>query len=184
MNCERAQELISGCMDGDITPHHLDMLQEHLPTCAACRRTAEQFEAMQGGFEWLADHSERAIAGDPPRRRVVRFSNTVLAASAAIAAALLIAVGLQIAQWEFGSKPVRSGDQTKARIVEADQLPPEFRFELVGESADDYIAVPQETSNPRVHIVWLHPIFKSSDESKESSDRGLDAESVQTIRRI
>ncbi len=183
MNCEAAQELISDWMDGDISPRDLDMLQEHLPTCAACQRTAEQFEAMQGGFEWLTDYSERAIAGDPPQRRVIKFPNTVLAASAAIAAALLIAVGLQIAQWEFGAKPVRSGDQTEARVVEGGQLPPRFRFELVGESADDYIAVPQETSNPRVHMVWLHPIFKSHDESKESSDRGPDAESIQTTRR-
>ncbi len=164
MNCEQAHNLIHAELDGDITAEQQLALQTHTETCESCGLMRTQFQAMEKGFDWLAEQSEVVPSAAPAEPTIIRgpWSLTLACqgrrvAGIAVAAAACVALYLAL---PFG------GPQDGVEIA-SDQPPkPKLEFRLTGESFEKYLAVEQESAAPNVHIVWL---YKNQGYSKGSS---------------
>ena len=156
MNCEQAHNLIHAELDGDITSQQQLALQTHTETCESCGLRRTQFQAMEMGFDWLAEQSEVMPQAAPAEPTIIR-GPWVRRAGAIAAAAACLALYLAL---PFG----RSPEEREVVVIP----PPESRlqFQLTGESFDKYLAVEQESAAPNVHIVWL---YKNQGYSKGSS---------------
>ncbi len=164
MNCEQAHNLIHAELDGDITAAQQLALQTHTDTCESCGLMRTQFQAMEMGFDWLAEQSEVMPQAAPAEPTIIRgpWSLTLArqgrrVAGIAVAAAACVALYLAL---PFG------GPQDEVKTG-SDQPPkPKLEFRLTGESFEKYLAVEQEWTEPNVHIVWL---YKNQGDSRESS---------------
>ena len=157
MNCEQALNLIHAELDGDITAARQRALQTHTETCNPCGRLRRQFQAMEQGFDWLAEQSEVVPQAASPEPMIVRGPWVRRAVGFAVAAAACLALFLA---WPFG------GSQDETGIVLDQPAQPYLEFHLTGESFDKYLAVEQESDESNVRIVWL---YKNQGYSKESS---------------
>ena len=157
MNCEQAHNLIHAELDGDITVAQQRALQTHTEKCESCSLAQMQFQAMEAGFDWLAEQSEVVPAAAPAQPMIIRGPWVRRAVGFAVAAAACLALFLA---WPFG------GSQDETGIVLDQPAQPYLEFHLTGESFDKYLAVEQESTQPNVHIVWL---YKNQGYSKESS---------------
>ena len=181
MNCEEAQQIIQELLDGELEGRDRETLDGHLKDCPACRRVLEQYTDMMGGFSWLVEQSRENLGFEQPAtRRTLSFPWTWGLVGAAAAAVLLVAIGLR-----FAGVPELSPDVIELAQLQTDQPISErpeshFEFQLVGESHNNYIAVQQKSSNPRVHMVLLYETVKKTKRSSEidsTSNRTLLARS-------
>ncbi len=154
MNCEQAHNLIHAELDGDITAAQQLTLQRHIDSCESCFLMRTQFQAMEAGFDWLAEQSEVVPQAAPAEPTIIRGPWVRRVAGIAVAAAACVAFYLAL---PFG------GPQDEAQIV-SDQA--RLEFHLTGESFDKYLAVEEESTEPNVHIVWL---YENQGYSRESS---------------
>ena len=157
MNCEQNHNLIHAELDGDITVEQQLALQTHTETCHSCDLIRTQLQAMEQGFDWLAEQSAVVPQAAPAEPTIIR--GPWLRRAAAIAAAAAACVTLYVAL-PFGRSP---GER---EVVVIPPPEPKLQFQLAGESFDKYLAVEQESTEPNVHIVWL---YKNQGYSKESS---------------
>ena len=157
MNCDQAHILIHAELDGDITAEQQLTLLTHTESCDSCSLMRTQFQAMEAGFDWLAEQSEAVPQAAPVVPTIIRGPWVRRVAGIAVAAAACVAL--------YHSLPF-GGPQDDVKIV-SDQPPePKLQFRLTGESFDKYLAVEQESATPNVHIVWL---YKNQGYSKGSS---------------
>ena len=154
MNCEQAHNLIHAELDDDITAAQQRALQTHTDTCDSCSLMRAQLQAMEAGFDWLAEQSEVVPAAAPAQPMIIRGPWVRRAAGIAVAAAACLALFLT---GPFGGEH---------QVVVNPPPKPNLEFHLTGESFDKYLAVEQESAEPNVHIVWL---YKNQGYSRESS---------------
>ncbi len=163
MNCEHAHNLIHTELDGDITAEQQLALQTHTETCGPCGLMRTQFQAMEAGFDWLAEQSNAVPARTPAQPTIIRglwvSHGLWVRRAAGIAVAAAACVALYVAL-PFG-RP--SG---KHEVAVLPPPKPKLEFHLTGESFDKYLAVEHESTEPNVHIVWL---YENQGYSKESS---------------
>jgi putative zinc finger protein len=102
--CRRARLLLSFLADAAATPSQEAELAEHLPTCAACRRSRAVDGAVRARLleradapapAWLEGFGERTAARAAVQLRETRTQNRLLWTSAA--AAVLVALAAEIA---------------------------------------------------------------------------------------
>lgn len=102
IDCERATNLISARIDGEITPDDSRQLALHLADCEACRATIDAFAAIDGDLQrafrphrqagtLVADRVIDRLATERFRGRRFGFLTVELAAAAGFALALMIA---------------------------------------------------------------------------------------------
>src|SRR5690242_14091088 len=99
MNCERAIELISARIDGELSPADEAALEGHLAECPACAAAAEAFELQDAELRHTFDqrrHQAGAVAervaSHLPRRAANRWKRLRRARPYAFAAVLAAAV--------------------------------------------------------------------------------------------
>ena len=183
MNCEQAHQFIHALLDDEIAPADRSNLDGHVHSCEPCRALLAQYREIQSGFGWLAEQNTEVILpkadgvsrSSLARRRIRfplwRWAGGAIAAAAAVAALFYYLGG--------EDSPGRSKMVMNAPLT-IDAPPtafaPPVEVELVGESANRFLALPQSTDNPRVHIVWLYatqPQAKPSSERPAASDKPL-----------
>jgi len=102
----------------------------------------------------------------------------------AIGVAAAAAVIFLLTTWPFRQAPQNEINIVSNQVPTSeenltDSAAPQLKFKLVGQSHDNYIALPQETSSPRVHIVWLYKTIKPL---KSSSDAAPTFNRAPTVR--
>ncbi len=157
MNCTQAHSWIQAELDGETSAEQQGALQAHIETCGACRELQTQFKAMVEGFEWLAEDSEMV---PQTASAIIRLS---WARRVAVAAAAAIVLWVA---WPFGRPSEQTHFVSSGESIPHQPTESKFEFELVGESFDKYLAVEQESIEPKVHIVWL---YRNQGFAKESS---------------
>jgi anti-sigma factor RsiW len=160
---------------GWLSPQETAAFEAHLADCAACRREAEQqrridqlLEQGAGRVEAIPSSLIDAIEGRITRLGRRRKMRWALGLSTAVAAMLAIGVWLARQRGDVrpGPRPIAEKptekEPTKQKVAppvqEASASEPRVRVALADPS--DGIAVPLETSNPRVSIVWIYPAVK------------------------
>src|SRR6185369_7615513 len=116
MDCTRTQSLAHGYLDGELDPGNIIAVEEHLHSCAACKRTYDGYSALQAALRQhatyhaapaaLADRIRISIGATPesapavaatPRWRWSQFGQWLQFGTAmAATAAVTWVVGLQM----------------------------------------------------------------------------------------
>jgi predicted anti-sigma-YlaC factor YlaD len=157
MDCIGARELVQRQCDGEGTPTEAAGLAIHLSTCEACRLYARQMQELLSGLDELRRETagiavSRARTTDPRHKRwsLVRWAGW-LSAAAAIAAVLL-------ARTTWNPRPSPSATQVASPAVATNEAT--CQVDLEAESAENFIAVEQPTSQPRVRVYMLVPTVR------------------------
>ena len=116
MNCERALELISAELDGELTQQERAELQAHLDACPDCRETYAQLHELDAALQEseleppaaLYDGVMQTIRREKKRRRPAWLPAAAIAAAAALA--LLAGRAGIIALPGFGGDEAASND--------------------------------------------------------------------------
>ncbi len=176
MNCRQAQDLIHTMLDDELSAAQHRDLENHLASCSSCGKIAKQFRAISCGLSQLAAESEYLPSRLPHQERSVDRSVVLFfpfrrwVSIGAAAAIVLLVLGWPLYQWSkpqstqvvFQPKSPRPEPITLVPSVEATST---FEVQLVGQTDNDYIAVVQKSSDPQVHIVWLYPTVKMTENS-------------------
>ena len=112
MTCKDVGLRLSAYLDEELTTQEQGQLDEHLASCAACRRKRDALLALQAAVRIAGEvqiserfdaRLERGLASVRSQDRSQRWRTALMAASAA-AAAVLVALGL-ISTWELQPSP-------------------------------------------------------------------------------
>jgi anti-sigma factor RsiW len=171
-------------LDGELAPQSWADLQRHLSRCPACAREWRQHQALAGGWQWLAANSEAPSAdvahrpqpspsGSPVIRRRVWWYGSAAAAVLVLGLSLfwlrrsdrgetVIVADLPSGRAAEEAAAAAAGGEPVAAEASRGWAPqaagaPLVDVQLVGESIQKYIALPQPSGRPQVHLVWLYP---------------------------
>ena len=170
MNCTTARRCVQLELDGELPRRRGAALQQHLRTCESCRQVHRQLAAIQTAMHELAGESElphpRGPALDFGHRRAIRWR-----AGLAAAAVLVLCVGGWLAtsavRTDAPERPVIVQNHANTPVPET--LDPRLLVEVTFDPASDVIAVPIETENPNVTIIWVYPTWKTAKAPVEPS---------------
>ena len=160
---------------GWLSPEESRAFEAHLAGCAACRQEAEQqrrIDRLLGQGAGRVEAIPASLIGTIEGRitRLGRRRRTRWALGLSTAAAVMLAIGVWLAVQDGdvrpGSRPIAEKptekEPTEQKAAPSVQGPsasePCVRVALADPS--EGIAVPLETTNPRVSIVWIYPAVK------------------------
>lgn len=97
------ESLVSRLHDGELAPDELVRVQQHLPGCAACKATLQAYRRLSAVF----DHAEPVRMSPEAElrlrrqlQRAVRWGTAAqLARPVAVAAAMVLSIGLPLLWW-------------------------------------------------------------------------------------
>jgi hypothetical protein len=152
------------------------VLDAHLATCGECRTVGRQTAAIQRAIRRLAAETELKQTALPSIDFRARRTIPWRPALAAAAAALVICAGTWLATSHLkigaGLPLPPNHDDTRALAPETRTPEPETRnpspdprslVRVRFEPASDVIAVPVETANPNVTIIWVYPTVRTAE---------------------
>jgi putative zinc finger protein len=159
MKCDECHDLMHAQLDGELQAQKQNQLFSHLNACAGCHDLFADYVRVQGALANLRDetelspiHPQLATRQPPSRLWTRRFSTT-----GRIAAAIgLLFVGGWLLRSTLIESPTEHDPGVIANVDSESQFEPFVR--LSPNSAKQFLAVPVESDEPRVHIVWLHPV--------------------------
>ncbi len=162
MNCDQFRDWMHDRLDEALSAGDSQRLGEHVQSCGSCRAVWDQLTYVHRGLDELRSSSDLPVDDRPggaevSRSRFVGNGSRVAAMLVFVAGAVLVG-RVMLSDRPDPIDPVRSTTEAAAVAYE-----PTVR--LVDSSADRYMAVPAETSDPDVHIVWLHHLLPSSEEN-------------------
>lgn len=150
MNCEEAREYVQEAMDEALSAEHASELERHAAVCPSCKAYAAEMAALADDLRLLRESTELPSDYQPGARRSGGAARRVARVAAVIA--LMIGGGVFVRS-RVAPDPAQP-PASNARAVAATRFEP--RVTLSPSDEERYIALPQSTENPRVHIVWLH----------------------------
>lgn len=175
MNCTEVREALDDLVDGLLPEARRGEVQAHLRTCPACRRMQAELEAICAGLDWLGQHSAALLEtaemspAESASARPLRISGgrhggrvrRLWLIPSAIAAGVLLVAGLRWMLPLAGPPaPLDHPAELSATASSSPGAAAPFRFELAEGSREQYVAVPQASRRPGVHVVWLYAIPK------------------------
>ena len=176
LDCQRARQTWHDRADGLADRQDLALMQAHFAGCPECRRYVRQMDLLCGTLADLRAASEREL---PQSRRRPRHFVWTQARAAAMAAALLLVVGigLYFSPWReagdcvtavspFPGPPVSQESPRAESPGEASTV--RSVVQLRGESARAWMIEQRDSGHPRVHIYKLYPTLPLQSEANES----------------
>jgi anti-sigma factor RsiW len=189
MNCDSAKQRVEDRFDGTIQTAESEELDQHLESCSACAAWFEEMSRILGGLDALrlASAKEMAAVAPSAKNRMRLNFDAVTRLAAAIG---IVVVGGALLWWASTSQDGadlenRVAENTGLMAPSADVTIPAasvrtVRLELEGASAGAYLAVEADTSDPRVHMFWLHKsvgrVARGSKSDGSDSDSGASLE--------
>ncbi len=173
MRCTKAQRGLQLELDNEIDARQQRQLHEHLTACPACRAYRQQLGLVHARMSRLAEATEQTcVAAEcvlpSSPHRAPRWAAGVIAAAATLAIAA-------IGWWSFGSGVPVSSEHLVSNVVESrrsEPPPAPSRPDVQVTFGPDVIAVPMESKNPNVTILWVYGNVQklSADDAKNKSD--------------
>lgn len=153
--CERIRAHLDDWLDDLLGPANRDRVEAHLRDCGVCEAFFVRHRTLAADLAALGGAANRiaAVPVAPKRRRSSWLGGGLLRIAAGVV--LMTTVGLFVAR-HFGGlfrppAPLVQGHRTdEGGTTRLESR----RFHLKHEA--DRIAVPIESGNPRIHIVWLY----------------------------
>ena len=147
--CAACREQIDLRMDGMLDAALQSKLADHLSQCAACRRYDAAQQALSGNLAALSRVADALAVQQPRKSRVIPNWMHV----GRVAAALVFAV---LCTWSFVRRPSIYPDVDPRPIPRVSRPPVQLAVSVEPVDNERRIAIPIETDNPRVHMVWLY----------------------------
>lgn len=161
MNCDETRRHWHERLDG---AHRDAGLEEHLRGCATCRRyvsemnsIAESLEGLRRDTEAIVSTATHVAAPWPPGRTLIQ--TTWFRRASGIAAAIAVA----IAAWAYlrSATPPRIPTGPMTHVDDADATP--LGITLRGQSARQFLAVADATSDANVQVFHLYPVLAGAE---------------------
>lgn len=154
--CATCREQIDLRIDGMLDASLQSQLADHLSQCAACRRYDATQRALSGDLSALSRVAEVVAA---PRVSARRWAPNWMH-TGKVAAALAFAV---LCTWTFVRKSSIKLNESPAPVARdstgddpSTRPPVRFAVSVEPTEAASRFAIPIETTNPRIHMVWLY----------------------------
>lgn len=174
MNCKAAQHWMQLELDEELPEDDVAALADHLNGCPACTQVREQLWTLRSAMRELTEATGGGPDLDKPRAwepapRPRRFARVAGLAAAAIIA---IIIGIWLVRPPASNGPAQPMIVERPAPSEASETavmppePPEVRpqprplVRVEFDSPENVIAVPYETRNPNVTIIWLYPAMR------------------------
>lgn len=184
MTCEEMRARWNDRLDGELPSAECAALDAHAEECEACGRYAREMATIFNGLALLREESDqRAMrlaarneglpSGGELRKAPLRRWFAV--ATLARAAAILLAISLALL-WPRGTLEGTSPESNHVRIVPraAEMMPASTAARtgvaLLGESAEQYLAVPQKSNEPNVQLYCLFTVLPVGGEKESEGD--------------
>lgn len=132
MECDKAKELLSAYLDGEVTEKERHLLEEHLASCKSCRQELEELRRIVGLVASLPKEAapegfaQRTVAslpapgtGAPERLRKFFLRPRWAFASGALATAALILIAMSLLYWPGPGVPSVPTLQPVAKVRSA-----------------------------------------------------------------
>ncbi len=132
MECDKAKELLSAYLDGEVTEKERHLLEEHLDSCKSCRQELEELRRIVGLVASLPKEAapegfaQRTVArlpapgiGAPERLRKFFLRPRWAFASGALATAALILIAMSLLYWRGPGVPSVPTLQPVAKVRSA-----------------------------------------------------------------
>ena len=130
MECDKAKELLSAYLDGEVTEKERHLLEEHLDSCKSCRQEFEELRRIVGLVASLPKEAapegfaQRTVAslpapgtGAPERLRKFFLRPRWAFASGALATAALILIAMSLLYWRGPGVPSVPTLQPVAEVI-------------------------------------------------------------------
>lgn len=172
MKCTTAQRHVQLDLDAELSPRRRAALQQHLRTCANCRKQRRQLAHVQALIHGLAEQSERS---DVTAARIEFGQRQAFPWRGGLAAAAVLALCMggwltaRFLQATAPEPPAPAIVQTHPDPAASGIPDPRSLVEVTFEPAADVIAVPMKTENPNITIIWAYPIWKTAKASVQPS---------------
>lgn len=198
--CERVRSMLDDWLDGLLDGESTCRVEAHLTECSACAAWFEQYRAIAADLVALGQAADRMVLWPRPSakadgeavvrgvRRLIRWRSWT-----AIAAVLVVFVGASLYVAIPRHSHQAGGDASLERRAGGDgsrddhvQAAPRAQSDHDGFSVtcpEGRMAVPMESNNPRIHIVWFYdqlspaealqegqPLPEPADESQSQGD--------------
>lgn len=180
MNCGTAHEWMQRELDGELGSLQIQELRRHCEVCDSCRQRQRQLTAIRAattGLAAITAPAERVPLVFTTRARSRRWWPVPVAAAAAIA--LLVGGYLaltasrpreMVAPIALVPNPAGVPESRPSLALAPSQSSPESGAVQVKVDIKNtnLIAVPMETTNPKVTIVWTYPRVELAASAKSS----------------
>lgn len=150
-SCDDIRAACDGWLDGTADTSLEPDIDAHLAACEDCAQNFGRLRAIEDNLAILGSAADRLAdaAGTPTPKKRLTWRPLV-----AVAAVLMFGFVALLRQQDRGSEDIRqfaeNGVTAKVDVV-SDQGPG-FHITV----PDDHLALPIESDNPRIHIVWLY----------------------------
>lgn len=161
-------------LDGELLQPERRRFESHLPSCPSCNEEIAAFARLK---RRLASAVEQELCPPElirriesqiltaPERRPIRISARIAVAAATLCVAAWLTLGLRKPQptelWvapDAIPRPELRSKPSEAPASHGNKSTANIRVEL----SDEYLAVPVETNDPRIAIIWLYPTAEVS----------------------
>lgn len=169
--CEDIRLLMDDWLDDFLDEAARERVEAHLQTCASCRSEFDRQAAITDDLATLGRAADRIAASRATRRPTpARWFQHSTRWRRGLAAVAVVVLGLSLTLSELRHQPA-SPEPEAARPAGATEAggdaPPISAFSIT--TPDNKLVVPCESSNPRIHIVWLYdevrPAATSNDDN-------------------
>ena len=152
----RCQDIRAGLddwLDGLASPELRAEIDAHLAECAKCAGYFERQRRLAGDLAALGRAANRIADLEPAAARA-SASRWQGFWPAAAAAAIVVAGGVFLANYRTSHRAVQRADSEVTSVEQSPTTKAAPAFAV--KTPEDCLAVPVESTNPRVHIVWLY----------------------------
>lgn len=175
MDCKTTLALMDDWVDGAIDPAQRHAIERHLSTCASCGAAFEAQQRLAGDLSALGGAADAIAAGPAESAPKALPGASVWGTTLRFAAAMVLAVGAawmaRVALWPVHEDAGRSGPMYVENDARNHELPADSGPTVILASDRAQMAVEVESSNPRIHIVWLYdtPVAESDGDEDPTS---------------
>lgn len=188
LGCEKTRVRLDDWLDGLLDEEVRREVNDHLAFCDECRAMFRRHLDLQGDLGALGSAAERIVAAGPSAAagrpwRGMRFAASLAAAMALLATGYLITREDQRGVLPGGERRIALDEGQRQELTALGDL----MVRRAGSDAvhikggPNCVAVNVETSNPKVHLVWLYGEC-GSEAAGDSTDDGDSSNSNETRR--
>ena len=169
MNCATARHNMQRDLYGELSPARRASLSVHLARCERCREAQAQLASIRAAMCGLAETSEPLQAAMPSIDFGHRWAFPWRAGLAAAIVALCVGAWLAAGSLQTDTPAPPMIAQARPEPPATKTPDPRSLVKVTFDSPGDVIAVPIETANPNVTIVWIYPTMGTAKAPREAA---------------
>ena len=162
--CDDTRAACDDWLDGAADSSLMADIDAHLAACEGCAQYFGRLKTLEDNLALLGDAADRLAdaAGTPAPMKRLTWRPLI-----AVAAVLMFGFATLLRHQDRGSEDARRLADLSGMAIDDVVSDPDPGFHIT--VPDDRLALPIESDNPRIHIVWLYHETSPPDETADES---------------